>query len=285
MPRHLEPPFAIIGLGLVGGSIARGLRAAYPRGELIGVDPEAGTRDAALRTGVVSRAVANLGSPELLAPCSTIFVCVPVGSIREVFSTLAGTGGEGIVTDVAGVKAVVEQWALELLGDQTFIGGHPMAGGEQGGFERSRADLFVDAPVALCPPNGGPIDATEALATLWRQLRANPIGMTSAEHDRIVALTSHLPYLAALAQTELCVESPGTDRLLGRGFTDATRHAAFDPEVMAAAISANPDAAAAARQLAARLTALASVLDEDPRGFRARAATVRDALRALLGES
>ncbi len=282
MPRHLEPPFAIIGLGLIGGSIARGLRAAHPRGDLIGVDPDTGTRDLALRSGVVSRAVAGLGAADLLSTCSTVFVCVPVGKMREVFTTLGTLGDDAIVTDVAGVKGVVEQWATELLGDATFIGGHPMAGGEQGGFERSRADLFVDAPVALCPAAGGPIDATEALATLWRLLKANPVGMTSAEHDRIVAITSHLPYLAALAQTEIAAEHPGADRLLGRGFTDATRHAAFDHQIMAAAISASPDAPTAARLLAAKLTELATLLDEQPREFRSRAAAAREALVQLI---
>lgn len=267
----LEPPYAVIGLGLLGGSIARALRSRTPTGEIIGVDPNGSHRDAALRGGVITRATAQLSHTEGLERCSVVFVCVPIAAMSEVFEHLANRLTTTIVTDVAGSKQSVEKLATSILGDIPFVGGHPMAGGERGGFRNSRPDLFRGQAVALCPPDGASHDPARGLEALWKSFGAKPVILSAAEHDRIVAHTSHLPYLCALAQVELMGERPNRWQLLGRGFRDATRHVAFAPEVMAAVCSSNADLPRAARALADTLHQLADLAEKNPQGFTERA--------------
>jgi prephenate dehydrogenase len=221
---------AVVGMGLVGGSIARALAGAGH--DVVGVD-RAPVPD------FPDRAQDDLGDRE------GVFVATPLAAMRAVLGDLAGFGG--FVTDTAGVKGCVMEWARGL----NFVGGHPMIGGKAGGFARARADLFVGAEVALCGDRVAPVDA------LWREMGALPRHMSAAEHDAQVGWSSHLPYLTALLLRAGLPEGA----LRGPGFAESTRYADFDPAVMAAVVGHNPAARAAARELARRLTELADRWD------------------------
>jgi len=281
-PPALEPPFGVIGLGAVGGSLVRALRALSPTAEIIGVDTDETARRAALKKTTITRALSVPGS--VLSTCNVLFVCVPVGAVPRVLEALAPhVGADALVTDVTGVKGPVEKWAKDLLPDATFIGGHPLVGGHKGGFDESRAALFEDVPIVLCPPEGAEASvACDALAELWRRLGAHPLVLTSHAHDELVAQTSHLSYLVAVAQVALLADNPEQDTLVGRGFEAATRYADFDPEVMAEVVSRNPAAPAAARRLAERLLGLADFLESEPKQLVALAGETKRVRERLL---
>lgn len=276
---RFDPPIAVVGLGLVGGSIARAFRAQHPTGEILGVDPHGGTRDHALRAGVITRAGAAITDIEGWERCQAIFVAVPLAAIPKVFQQLAqqltDAQSPPLTTDVSGVRAPVHAWAKEYLGTLPFVGSHPMAGGEGGGFGKARPDLFRHRPVALCPGAHATEQQQQRLEAYWRATGAKPMVMEPEFHDRAVAHTSHLPYLSALAQVQLVGSDPEQWRLMGRGFEDATRHAAFAPEVMASVTAHNPFIPAAARALADALVQLADLAEHRPEELIAKAEELR----------
>ena len=148
-----------------------------------------------------------------------------------------------------------------------FIGGHPMAGGPLGGFKQSSAHLYQDAEVALCPSQKTSTHHHELVSTLWRSVGAIPVEVDAVSHDEIVAQTSHLPYLCAIAQTLLAGSLPNKPLLRGPGFRDATKRALFSPKVMADVARHNPSLSANARRLAEQLETLAVALENTPDEF------------------
>lgn len=270
--------FAIIGLGLIGGSIASAIRTAYADCFVIGFDRDGEACEAARRENVIDEAAAHVETG--LDACDIVFVCTPLHTIPKIFDTLNTVRGP-IVTDVAGSKAVVENWARVHLPHLPYVGSHPMAGGEQGGFAAARADLFEGAPVAVCPPPSGRAQHTDSVRDFWRSVGAKPVVVTAAEHDRKVAHTSHLPYLSALAQLQLLDDKKIGSDLIGRGFRDATRHAAFAPEIMAAVCAENPSLPQAARSLARALMEWADGLETNPDDLIKQAQRLREVRSTL----
>ena len=228
---------AIVGTGLIGGSIGLGLRAAGA--EVIGHDDDYVASSAAVQRGAISRAARS--AAEAAEGADLIVLAVPVDRVPEVCLQIAPVAGDAVVTDVGSAKArVVEQGEAAFGG--RFIGGHPMAGSERQGVEAADAGLFQGAYWILTPTATTSDDAYGVVTALATRLGATPVAVEPSVHDALMARLSHLPQLAASALVEVAVTSGGQDALLGLaagGFRDVTRIAASDADLWVAILRAN----------------------------------------------
>jgi len=223
----------VVGLGLIGGSIARALTAAG--WSVHGVDPDAATRAAALAALAVRHAHASLA--DAMAMPSLVVLATPPGVTLDLLS-YPWPGGS-IVTDCAGVKVAVVEAVPEQLRSR-FVGGHPMAGNEGRGFGASDPELFRGRPWVLTPTSEASPSATALVERMVRALGAEPVPMSADAHDRRVALLSHLPNLLAaiLVGMEPDLERPD---IAGGSWRDATRVAGGNPELWADIFTLNAD--------------------------------------------
>jgi prephenate dehydrogenase len=212
-----RPTVAIVGLGLIGGSLARALTRAGWR--VIGVD-----RPAVLRRAKAERAVAA-AAPTLegaVARADVVVLAAPPSANLRLLRRLAKHRPRAVMTDVGSVKAPICREA-ERLGLASFVGGHPMAGAERSGFGAAAVDLFVGRPWIV---TGGSASAVRAVRSLARAAGARPVTMTVGEHDRAVAFLSHAPQVASWAILDAALRDPVARRYLGvagPGFRDMTR--------------------------------------------------------------
>lgn len=279
IPNLPRDPWAVIGLGQLGATLARALARSFPEVKLLGVEPEPRARAQALADRIVAEALEAPGQP--LAKCGLVFLCVPFGAIPPLLSALGPhLGPDTLLTDVCVVKVPIDRAVAEALPHVRFVGAHPAVGGDPGALSPSRPDVFTGRPVALCPRSGEePLAAT--LGAIWAALGARPVVLSAEEHDRTVALTSHLPYLTAVALSRVVGGAEGSARLAGKSLAEGTRQAVVAPETIAPAVAANPLAAAAARVLADELRRLADLIEREPGSLTAAAAEAK-ALRARL---
>lgn len=213
----------VVGLGLIGGSIALGLRAAG--WSVSGEDHDAGTVAEATSIGAID-------TRDRAASTSLVVVCVPSSQVVEIARReLAQGPRDVVVTDVAGVKARI----VEGVDDARFLGGHPMAGSEQHGLAGARADLFVGASWVLTPTPATSPERYAALVSMVRDLGATSLALTAQDHDRLVAMVSHVPHLVAGALMNEAAQLAESDaalvRLAAGGFRDMTRVAAGHPAI------------------------------------------------------
>jgi len=270
----------IVGLGLIGGSMARALRERLPALELVGVDRPEVIATAATRQ-LVQRCIAEADASEVeraFAQADLVFLAAPISGIRRWLAPALARGA--LVTDcgstkreLAGVARAVEQGAR-------FVPGHPMAGA--GSSRGAAADLFVGRPWLLCPEGVEPA-ALEAVERLVALVGGRSVHMTAARHDRAVALTSHLPRLMASVLTTL-VERDGAVAAAGPAFERMLRGAGGSPEMWRDVLQSNADEVARAlRELLGELAVCADQLEagELDRSLEALAAAerARDALR------
>jgi prephenate dehydrogenase len=274
----------IVGLGLIGGSLALALRRARPDWHLAGVDSDAATRAQALAAGAVDEAT-ELAQARL-EECDAVVLAVPAPALLDLIPESAARMRPGaVLTDVCGAK---EAPCARGAGQQRaiFVGAHPMAGTEFRGFSAADAGLFRGATVAICPPTAGPgaSSAVELVGELWRAAgAAKLLQVDPQEHDRAVTYASHLPYLAAAAVVR-SLRSAGSAEELARdlaagGFRDTTRLAG-DGTVGGAA-SLNRFLPKAARELAEALRTLAAQLEREPDAAREIFSATADERRAM----
>ena len=217
----------VIGLGAIGGSLARQAKRAGIR-TVLGWSPDNGERAAAAREGAVDDAPPR--AEDVARPADLLVLAAPPAANLALLDTLVPQLRAGaFATDVGSVKrAIVQRAAERRLGDR-FAGSHPLAGTHRRGFEAARAELFRGAIVYITPVPGGEAAARE-ISHFWQSvLEANPVVIDAAGHDAQVALTSHLPQaVASLLAAALAARiPPGVS--LGPGARDATRLAASDP--------------------------------------------------------
>lgn len=224
---------AVIGVGLIGGSLARALRAAGAVGEIIGIDRDRANLRQAAELGVVDRAAATVA--EGVAGADMVFLSVPVramaGVVREIAPHLAAGC---IVTDGGSVKAEVVAACDPLMPAGTcFVGGHPIAGTEHSGVGASFATLYQGKRCILTPAATTDRGALATVARMWEAAGSEVVLMDPEKHDRVVAAISHLPHMVAYALVN-AVE--GYDRFeesilrySAGGFRDFTRIASSDP--------------------------------------------------------
>jgi prephenate dehydrogenase len=214
---------AIIGCGLIGGSVALALREAWPACRIVAIDREA-VVDAAKRLGAVDAGGDDLA---LADGADLILLAAPVRQNISVLRDLAASvGGEAIVTDVGSTKQAIVEEALDLPHRLRFVGGHPLAGAATAGVEAARADLFRGRPWILTPAAGEDgSDQVEQLSALASAVGALPRVMDPIAHDRLMAYLSHLPQLTVSALMQVVGERVGREglRLAGSGLRDTTR--------------------------------------------------------------
>lgn len=220
----------VVGVGLIGGSLAWGVKRRGLATEVVGVDADPVSLGEALKAGMIDRS-ASLA--EAAGEADLIVLAVPAARVAAVAKALAPHMAPAtIVTDVGSVKrTIVEQ--VEALFPR-FVGGHPMAGGERSGAAAASADLFMGSACLLTPTGRTDAKAVETVSALWRGLGASVTLMDPTVHDEVVAAVSHLPHLAAyaLVNTVAGVRSGGgVLPFAAGGFRDLTRIAASSPEM------------------------------------------------------
>jgi cyclohexadieny/prephenate dehydrogenase len=232
-----EPLFdkvAIIGLGLIGSSIARGIKKRGLAATVIGYD---GSPDVRMRSRDLGfcDAIAEIAE-EAVTDASLVVLAVPVGAMREAAQSVASHLAEGaVVTDVGSVKTAVVRQVGEVLPDQAvFVPGHPVAGTEYSGPEAGFAELFEGRWFVVTPCERSTAEGVEAVSSLWRELGSTVEQMTPEHHDIVLAMTSHVPHLIAYnivgtaAELETVTQSEVIKFSAG-GFRDFTRIASSDP--------------------------------------------------------
>ena len=259
-----DPPFtsiAIIGLGLIGGSIALGVRERWPSIRIAAVDRPAVLAHG-LGSGAIDRAAGSLseiGTPDL------VVLAAPVGeNVTLLPQVAARVDSTTIITDVGGTKRDIVRAARALPASHAFVGGHPIGGAEKGGFGFARPDLFAGRPWIFTPESPEITGALDRLMQFARGLRARPTMMDAAAHDRMMAFLSHLPQLTASTLMEVVGGAAMSDglRLAGRGLVDTTRLASSPAAVWRDICTANADEIGQALDLLiARLSELRADLE------------------------
>ena len=231
---------AVIGVGLIGGSIAL---AARERADacVTGFDPGGGVLDAALAAGALDLAAGSVA--EAVAEADAVFVAAPVGALGEaVDSVLAAAGPDCAVSDVGSTKRAV----VAGRDDHRFVGGHPLAGAETAGVAHARADLFDGATWYLTPTATTSGVLYERLHRLVASLGAQPAAIDAATHDRLLACVSHLPHVLAnvlVGQAAAAVGEEGEPLpATGPSFRDATRVAGANGAIWTDIYLSNADA-------------------------------------------
>lgn len=242
-------PFArvtVIGLGLIGSSIARGVRAAMPTVRLTGHDADPEVRETARRIDLVDDVTDTAGAAVIDA--DFVILCVPVGAMAQVGAAIAADlPGDAIVSDVGSCKGSVVRALSAALPGATIVPAHPVAGTEQSGPEAGFASLFHGRWCIVTPIDGGDAAATERVAEFWRRLGSNVETMAPDHHDRVLAVTSHLPHLIAytIVGTASDLEEVTSSEVIkfsAGGFRDFTRIAASDPTMWRDVFLSNKEA-------------------------------------------
>ena len=224
---------AIIGLGLLGGSIGLAIREHAPEIETTGCDRDPDVRATAATRGLVGTVCET--SEEAVRKADLVILCVPMGAMGEAAKAIApAVRDEAIVSDVGSSKQGVAETLAAALPGHTIIPAHPVAGTEQSGPDAGFASLFVNRWCILTPPEGADPEAVEALSNFWRGLGARIEVMDAEHHDLVLAVTSHIPHLIAftIVGTASDLEDVTRSEVIkysAGGFRDFTRIAASDP--------------------------------------------------------
>ena len=237
---------ALIGLGLIGGSIGLSLKQLAKSGfDIVGYVRRPEVAATALSSGVVDKTETTL--VETVKEADLVIIATPVLTIKEVLSQIAGHLLAGcVVTDTASTKAQVMQWAEEILPPTVdFIGGHPMAGKETYGIQTAKADLFRGCTYCLTPSEKASPKSIDKVTSVVKKLGAMPFFIDAQEHDRLVAGVSHLPMLLSAALVSVTTQNSTwhkMSKLAASGYHDLTRLASGNPEVNAHICLSNQEA-------------------------------------------
>lgn len=240
----------VVGVGLIGGSLARALRQQQACGEIVGC----GRREAPLRLaqqlGVIDRYTLDPGMA--VAGADMVVLAVPLGAMPAVLAAIRpALGADTVVTDVGSAKRSVQEAVRQVFGvvPANFVPGHPVAGTEHSGVEASFAELFEDRRVILTPARETSASATARVRRMWQTTGAEVVEMDATHHDAVLAETSHLPHMLAFTLVD-CLAGGGDAAeafaFAAGGFRDFTRIASSDPEMWRDICLANGDALLAA---------------------------------------
>ncbi len=246
-PPALFNRLALIGVGLIGSSIARAARAQGAARSIVATAQSPETRRRVAELGIVDQVVES--NTAAVEGADLVIVCIPVGACGAVAKEIGPhLAGDAIVSDVGSVKgSVMRDMAPHLSKNVHFVPAHPVAGTEYSGPDAGFAELFVNRWCILTPPKGTDQKAIEKLATFWRLLGANVETMAPDHHDLVLAITSHLPHLIAYTIVGTADELQTVTRsevlkFSAGGFRDFTRIAASDPTMWRDVFLANKDA-------------------------------------------
>ena len=219
-----KPVVAVLGLGLLGGSIAAVAKRRDAAARVVGWSNSETTRLTALDRGLIDESEPS--AQQAVADADVVVICTPVGSIPQLLQMVAASIKPGaVVTDVGSTKRNIVAAGERLLGTR-FVGAHPMAGSERSGIDAAHADLLDNRLCILTPTERTPAAAVERVDAFWRSLGMRTTRVNPADHDRLLGDISHLPHLLAAAVVAL-PDARGL-ALAGQGFKDLTRIAAGD---------------------------------------------------------
>ena len=243
---HFEK-IALLGLGLIGSSLAHAIRRAKISGVISGHAKSSSTREVALKIGLVDKVEENPAAS--VKDADLIIFCVPVGACGDLAARISQNLKPGaIVTDVGSVKAtIIRDIGPHIPESVHFIPGHPIAGTEQSGPESGFAELFDNRWCILTPPQEADAAAVQKLEAFWKAMGSNVEIMDAAHHDLVLAITSHLPHLIAynIVATAADLEEVTNSEVIkysAGGFRDFTRIAASDPVMWRDVFLNNKDA-------------------------------------------
>jgi len=220
----------VVGLGLLGGSVAKGVRREGLAREIVAVGRRYESLEPALADGTVDRITTDIADG--VAGADLCVLATPVATLTALMPAVwRAAADDAVITDVGSTKAGIVGTAEALGRDRplAFVGSHPMAGSERAGYGVARVDLFRGATVVMTPTDRTPAAAVKRVSQLWEALGGRVTMLDPASHDRAVAAISHLPHLVADALVDAVVRlDPGFLELAARGFKDTTRIAASD---------------------------------------------------------
>ncbi|HEU0073684.1 MAG TPA: prephenate dehydrogenase/arogenate dehydrogenase family protein [Dehalococcoidia bacterium] len=226
---------AIIGLGLIGGSVGLALKRAEPKNTtVVGYDDNREVMARARRAGVVDETEPSL--ERAVREATMVVVATPIAAVRRVLRDIGPhLQDKCIVTDTASTKGDVMRWAKQELPERVyFVGGHPMAGREKAGLQEAEAELFDERPYCIVPSVDAVGGAVNAVVGLVQALGAKPFFLDADEHDAYVAAISHVPLISSVALFNLARHSnawPELANISGPAFKDLTRLASGEPEL------------------------------------------------------
>ena len=254
----------IIGLGLIGGSLAAAVKTRFSSVQIIAYDTDQDALRRGLSNGLIDVACDSV--QQLAENAELIVLAVPVNSAKASLIQLAKF--KGILTDVGSVKAPLLNGARAVFGDLSqVVPGHPIAGSEKQGVEAADAALFSDHKVILTPTSDTRAEAIEVVTQLWHSVGAIVLTMEVDDHDRILAQTSHLPHLLAYALVDLLAvenEDLAVFQYAAGGFRDFSRIAASDVNMWRDIFMSNrKELLAAVRTFRARLEVLETLIEDD----------------------
>jgi prephenate dehydrogenase len=278
---------ALIGVGLIGGSLARALRDAGHVREVIGYGRGLANLQRAVELGVADRVETSLSAA--VRDADMVVLATPVGSMAEILGAIAPYLAKGaVVTDVGSVKGTIAAAARTALGAKLsgFVPGHPIAGTERTGVEASFSSLFVGRRVVLTPLPESSIEAVARVRAMWQAAGAEVVSMSVEHHDTVLAATSHLPHLLAYALVDMLAQLDDSREIFAfaaGGFRDFTRIASSDPVMWRDISLANRTAIADMlkkyrAEVDGLITAVAAGDGAVLQALFARAKTARDAL-------
>lgn len=254
-----QPPVfqrvGIIGLGLIGGSVALAARQIWPSGLVIGVD----RKDVLERAMVLHAIDVAADDPVVLAEADLVILAAPIQQNLEILHDLpANVTGRAIVTDTGSTKRAIVEAARSLPERLTFIGGHPLGGAARGGIDHARPDMFSGRPWLFTPTSDPHAEDVDRLKSFVAGLGALPKTLSPADHDRLLAFISHLPQLTVSALMHVVGSAAGQDGLAlsGRGLQDTTRLASSPAGIWKEVCATNAD------EVGAALDGLISVLQD-----------------------
>ena len=238
--RPLWRRVTIIGVGLIGGSLALALRRRKLAKEVIGVGRSAANLALARRRGIVNRVTSD--PVEGVEGADLVVLAAPVGALPELAKTIVpGLAPGAVVTDVGSVKErLVRSLEAVMPPRAYFVGAHPIAGGEASGAGAAKADLFEGSRCILTPTAVTNARALAKVRKTWKAVGADVLSMDAAAHDSVLATISHLPHVIAFAvMNAVALGHPEALDFAGSGFRDFTRIAASDPEMWRDIVLAN----------------------------------------------
>ncbi len=265
---------AVLGLGLLGGSVALAAKTRGIAACVVGATRKRDVLETALRRGAIDEAA---GFDEAVDGADLVVLATPVFAMDELLRAVAPRLRQGaLVTDVGSVKATLAETLPGLLPRGAhYVGAHPMAGSHQRGFEHARADLFEGAPCIV--GRDSDVRARDRVCDFWRALGARVVLRDATDHDAEVAWMSHIPHVLAFAFARALAGAPaGAHEVAGSGFRDFTRIAQSDPELWGDILTANRKA------IVAPLQAVAESLAELGRAIEAGDT---DAVERWIGEA
>lgn len=258
---------AVIGVGLIGGSLARALKANGVVGEVVGCGRNEQNLKKAVDLGVIDRYSTDAG--EAVEGADMIFLAVPLSAMRSTFDKLKGhLAPNAVITDGGSAKGSVIEDCASVFGEilPNFVPGHPIAGTENSGVEASFAGLYENRRIILTPVDQTDETAIARVESMWRNCGADVTSMTVADHDRVLAATSHLPHMLAFALVDMLSRLGDTEDIFkyaAGGFRDFTRIASSNPAMWRDICIANSSAVSElVHEYAEEMKVLADVISQ-----------------------